>query len=198
MKDSDNKWCESVEPALDVGQRITETSEELNQACEHIVRLLNDASLLLEAGSRASAVFLSITALEETAKIHIGMYRNANDAVPRRKDPLYQHDKKHYIAASPTVAMGGRLQEAIGEKRMNELIEIAREGQLKSIREKALYVEKNNGRIQLPSESVTKEFARELILFAVEAFDDAFVGYTGHSYELGEITNQIFNKWKHV
>jgi len=181
-----------------MGQRVTETSDELNQACEHIVRLLNDASLLLEAGSHASAAFLSITALEETAKIHIGMYRNADDAAPRRKDPLYQHDKKHYIAAAPTVAMGSRLQEAIGEKRMNALIVIARAGQLKSIRENALYVGKDNGQLQLPSEAVTSEFAKELILFAVEAFDDAFVGYTARSYELGEITDQIFNKWENA
>ena len=93
--------------------------------------MLNVASLLLEDGSHASTVFLAIKALEETAKIHIGMYRNADDAAPRRKDPLFRHDKKHCIAASPTIAMGSRLKEAVGEKRMHELIKIARNGQLK-------------------------------------------------------------------
>lgn len=196
MNKFDNTWWDSVEEALAIGQRITGTSEELNQACDHIVQLLTDASLLLEAGSHATATFLAITALEETAKIHVGMFRKSSEPAPRGKDPLFKHHKKHHIAAAPTIARGSRLQETIAESRMQELIELARSGGLIRIREASLYVEKRDGQLRVPSAVVTKDQARELIIFAVEAFDDTFVGYTNHSYELGKLTDQIFARWK--
>ena len=72
MSEFEEEWWKSVEAALTMGQRITVTSEDLNEALDHIVRLLTDASLLLESGSHATSCFLAITALEETAKIHLG------------------------------------------------------------------------------------------------------------------------------
>jgi AbiV family abortive infection protein len=157
--------------------------------------LLLDASVLLEAGSPASAGFLAITALEETAKIHIGMYRKSAETLPRRKDVLFRHQEKHHIAAAPTLAMGSRLKRVIGEPRMHELIELARSGRFAAIRESALYLEKCDGKLRVPSVVVTRDLARDLVLLAIEAFDNAFVGYTNRSYELGEVTDQIFEKW---
>ncbi|MBZ1541604.1 AbiV family abortive infection protein [Leuconostoc mesenteroides] len=43
-------------------------SEEFNRAIDHVVGQLVDSFTLLENGSYGSAVFLSITAMEETAK----------------------------------------------------------------------------------------------------------------------------------
>jgi AbiV family abortive infection protein len=142
MSDFEEEWWNSVEEALAVGQRIAVTSEEFNEALDHIVRLLIDASLLLESGSHATSCFLAITALEETAKIHIGMYRRSAEPVPRKKDALFRHDRKHHIAAAPTVVMGSRLQEAIGENRLHELLELARSGGLVNLREASLYIGK--------------------------------------------------------
>ncbi len=153
-------------------------------------------SVLLEAGSHASAVFFAITALEETAKIRIGKFRKSAEATPRRKDPLFQHKEKHHIAAAPTVAMGSRLQGVMGEQRMHKLIELARNGKFTAIRESALYLERYDGQLRVPSVVVTRSLARDLILLAIEAFDDAFVGCTNHSYQLGEVTDQIFEKWR--
>lgn len=90
--------------------------------------LLRDAAAILASGSHATAAFLAITALEEVAKVHLGMCRRATEPAPRRKDPLYRHEDKHRLAIGPTVATGSRLQQAIGGDRMNELIVQAREG----------------------------------------------------------------------
>jgi len=81
MSESDDKWCSSVKEALSAGERIGGTLEQFNMACEHITQLLSDSSDLLSAGSHATAIFLAITALEETAKVHLGMYRRS--ASPR-------------------------------------------------------------------------------------------------------------------
>ncbi|HWQ95121.1 MAG TPA: AbiV family abortive infection protein [Gammaproteobacteria bacterium] len=195
MNDSESGWWSSVEAALAVGQRIAATSEQFNQACEHIVRLLKDASVLLQDGSHATASFLAISALEETAKIHLGIYRKSADPVPHRKDPLFRHEEKHRISAAPTVAMASRLQDAIGEARMKELIELARSGGLVQIREASLYLEQKQSALHVPIRAIAPSTARELLLFAIEAFDDELVGYTNHSLSLSTATDALFAKW---
>jgi|SRR5688572_2801493 len=135
---SDAAWWESVSNALGVGQRIANSVEEFDEAGEHIVQLLKDSSLLLENRSAATACFLAITALEETAKLHIDLFRHSNVTVARGKDPLFKHKEKHRIAAAPTLAMGSRLQTAIGEARLRELMDLARNGGLATLRESCL------------------------------------------------------------
>lgn len=198
MSDSADKWFASVEETVAVGQRLTISAGELNQACEHIVQLLQDASSLLKIGSHATAIYLAITALEETAKVHIGLYRRSSLPIKRSKDPLYKHAEKHRLAAAPTVAMGSRLQAAIGESRMHELLELARNGGLIPLRESALYVERKNGILSIPKSAISGTQARELLLVAVEAFDDALVGYTSRSFELGKLTDEIFERWRNA
>lgn len=192
---SDLSWWLSVESASAVGKQITTSTDELNQACEHIVRLLCDASALLDGGSHATSAFLAITALEETAKVHIGMFRRSNIEVKRSKDPLYNHKEKHRIAGSPTVAMGERLQAAIGDDRLRELLEVMRAGGLIHLREAALYVDRSNETLAVPSKVISVSLARELLLLAVEAFDDALVGYTNWTFEASKTTDSIFERW---
>ena len=195
MNDSSANWWSSVGAALAVGQPFASSTEEFDQACEHIVQLLQDASPLLAAGSHATATFLALTSLEEISKVHVGMFRRSPLPVKRSRDPLYRHDEKHRLAAAPSIAMGSRLQAAIGEARMNELIGLARSGGLVHMREAALYVEQKNGALSIPRNAFSISTARELLLLALEAFDDALVGYTSHSLELGNQTDSIFAKW---
>lgn len=164
-------------------------------ACEHITQLLSDSSDLLGAGSHATATFLAITALEETVKVHLGMYRRSTTLLKRSKDPLYKHKVKHALALGPTVAMGSRLQKAIGESRMNELLEQGRSGELVKIREAALYVEQQGAELRTPIAVISNSIARDVLLLAIEAFDDALVGYTNRSFQLGERTDALFDKW---
>ena len=126
----------------------------------------------------------------------MGMYRKSAEAVKRSKDPLYKHSEKHRIAVGPTVAMGHRLQSAIGEARMNELIELARSGGLIGVRESALYAEQQNNKLNVPREVISPSTARDMLLLAVEAFDDCLVGYTARSNDLSNQTDAIFAHWK--
>ena len=176
MQNSTDKWWSSLERTLSAGQQIANSSMQFDLACGHIVQLLIDASTLLAAGSHATATFLAVTALEETSKVHMGTYRRATSPVKRSRDPLYNHSQKHLLAFGSTVAMGSRLQAAIGESRMNELIELGRGGGLVGLREAALYVEQSGNVLNAPKAVVVESTARELLLLAVEAFDDALVG----------------------
>jgi AbiV family abortive infection protein len=195
MPDSSPQWWDSVHAALAVGKQLGATNREFNSACDHITQLLDDSSTMLERGSHGTATFLAITSLEETAKVHMGMYRRSSNPVKRSKDPLYSHEQKHRIALGPTVAMGSRLQAAIGEARMHELIELARYGGFIPLREASLYVQQVGDSLQTPLEVTPRQVAREVLLLAVEAFDDALVGHTEHTYSLGERTNSIFSRW---
>lgn len=198
MTDSDENWSHALEETLAAGERIGKTTEQFNKACEHIAQLLQDASVLLETGSHATSAFLSISALEETAKVHVGMYRCSTIPLKRSKDPLYKHVRKHELALGPTVAMGGRLQAAMGDVRMRELIELGRAGGLVPLRESSLYVEQRGEFLQVPREAILRDTSRELLLLAIESFDDAVVGYTDKAFELSVQTDALFLKWASV
>lgn len=188
-------WWRSVEASVAMGQPFAASSIEFDAACQHIVQLLTDASTLLVAGSHATAAFLAITAIEETAKVHIGLFRRSPEPLARRKDPLYRHVEKHKLALGPTVAMGGRLQTSIGEERMRELMAQGQAGELVNLREAALYLAQGPGDLVTPSEVVSPQTARELLLLAIEAFEDGLVGYTVRSMELGRATDALFGRW---
>lgn len=199
MTESDESWTRALEETLAAGERIGNTLEQFNEACEHITQLLQDASVLLESGSHATSAFLSISALEETAKVHMGMYRRSAILLKRSKDPLYKHARKHELALGPTIAMGNRLQAAIGDARMRELIELGRTGGLVRLRESSLYVEPRGELLQVPRDAILPEMSRELLLLAIESFDDAVVGYTNKTFELSEQkTDTLFLKWAGV
>ncbi|MGM0833530.1 MAG: AbiV family abortive infection protein [Pseudomonadota bacterium] len=195
MANFEDRWWGSVESALVVGKRIAPNKVDLNAACEHIVQLLTDASNLLELSSHSTAAFISITALEETAKLHIGKYRKGAESGPRRKDALYKHNEKHHLALGPTVAMGGRLNKTLGDARLRELMQMAQSGELVGVRESALYFEQAEESLVIPKVAITPELSRELLLLAIEAFDDALVGYTNRTFELGRYTDELFEKW---
>lgn len=110
----------------------------------------------------------------------------------RRRDPLYSHRMKHLLAALPSVAMGERLPSAISSERVAALMQDAQEGRLVAEREAALYFEVSKGSIAVPQDSIQPQRSRELILFAIEAFDDALVGYTELTFALGRRTDTLF------
>jgi AbiV family abortive infection protein len=102
--------------------RSTRTAD-FNRACDHVERLLNDAYILYNHESYGSSVFLAITAIEEVAKIHFGLYRNNEGAenVPRHQDSLFNHREKHRLGLLPTVLMGSRLLKAVDETLLLQL-----------------------------------------------------------------------------
>jgi AbiV family abortive infection protein len=186
-------WFDSIEEAIQTGPRIINDGQDLDRAAGHVCQLLEDAVVLFQKDSHGTATFLAVTALEETVKVHVGFYRSTASAqTPRKRDPLFQHRSKHVLAASPTIAMGSRLDPAIGPGRTLELLDEARAGVFLELRESALYFASDDHGMAVPKEAVTRERAREIILFAIEAFDDALVGYTNQSFKLGDRLDVLF------
>lgn len=51
-----------------------------------------------------------------------------------------------------------------------------------------------NERMELPKEVVDKAYARDLLLFSIEIFDDRLVGYTNYSMEVSRTTDKLFQE----
>jgi len=171
------------------------TSEEFNRGCDHIYRLLSDSYRLYSSGSFSTSVFLSITAIEEIAKLEIAIYRNKERTAPaknRRDDALFSHQDKHAIALQEVITIGHRLPEAIGEERLRELLDMAETGRLIELRESALYMDNVDGAFVCPGERIDQRTAREILLLALEVWDDRLVSLTNHTYDLDAALMQIF------
>ena len=121
-EESPSSGLTDVMTAIAFGGALVATSEDFNTATEHVHQLLDDAVALFERGSFGSAAFLAITALEETSKAHIGMFRrDGTRPRPEGRDPLRDHASKHRLAMLPTVFMSDRIIEALGRERADAL-----------------------------------------------------------------------------
>lgn len=80
--------------------------------------------------------------------------------------------------------MGERLQKAIGIDNIEKIFELSYNGQLKDMRENAIYCDFDARKIIVPEEQINEEFARQILLFAIESFDDNLVGFSDYSIEI--------------
>lgn len=170
------------------------SANDLNKCIDHIVGLIRDAYQLYINESFATSTFISITIIEEVGKAHIGMFIKENKDIKRGKDPLRNHKIKHAFGTLPTVKMGGRLNKAIGDEMIDEIFKNAETGDLISLRESSLYSDIIEDTLVVPSEKISKEQSRGFLLYAIECFDDSLVGYTNHSFEISEETDDFFDK----
>jgi AbiV family abortive infection protein len=171
--------------------------EEFNRGCDHVAGLLRDSYHLYSVGSFATSVFLSITSIEETAKLDIALFRSKEGTLPansRRQDLLFNHKAKHSIALQEVIAIGSRLPKAIGQERVRQLLAMAESGKLLELRESAIYTNSVDGHFTCPADQIQKGAAREMLLLALEVWDDRLVGWTNHTYEIDSELVNMFNE----
>lgn len=179
-------------------ENLIRSAKELDKAIDHIVRLIQDSCSLYLGGSYSSSAFLSITACEEVSKAHIGSFTDGTHPEKKGRNVFRDHKIKHALAALPTVPMGHRLQAALGKAELQRIMNMAQNACFNQTRENALYFQRENGRLVIPSEKIDKNLSRSLALFAIEVFDDALVGMTNHSYEVDGITDALFEQVKNT
>jgi len=197
LKEPEAHFFELISKATDSGQQVVfpkhRRSEAYDRACVHIEKLLTDAMLLHEAGSWSRATFLAITAMEECAKLAVGLYRaEAQPKGRRRGDPLFSHGDKHRLAFSPTILLGGRLEGKLGRKRVQELLALIYEGKLVDIREDCLYFSATEDTLKVPEDVIDEKLCQALLLLAIEICDDSLVGLTNYSFEVGKHLESLF------
>lgn len=175
--------------------RLIESVEDFNSTCEHVVLLLEEAESIFQRRGYSTAAFLAITAIEETAKAHFGAFTGGGNIPESRKNNIfYDHGKKHQMAAMPTVFMGQRLKTAIGEEALVRIQEMSHSKELLGLRESSLYFERRNGMLKSPRSTIEKTLSRSILLYAIEVFDDALVGFSDYSMKVSVRTNEIFSR----
>jgi AbiV family abortive infection protein len=195
--DLQNVGLDAIGIAIENGELVFgEESKgvDFNRACDHIVVLLRDAVSCFERGSYGTAVFLAITAIEEIAKAEVGLYRREKSIKPMKRgnDKLFNHASKHQMAILPTVFMGKRLEDALGQERCKELLKEAANGEFRTLREDSLYFSRSDGQFVTPRDLISRGKAREILLLAIEAGDDRLVGYTGHTGLIEQQLSELF------
>jgi AbiV family abortive infection protein len=191
--DSTKDGFAAVEAALEFGGKVFNSADDFNTALDHVVRLLDDAVALFGLGSFGSAAFLAISALEETSKANIGTYRRDKpEGLSKGRDPLRDHKAKHSMAVLPTVFMTGRIVGALGQDRADALRQEAQSTGFTTVREASLYCARTQSGFVSPKNSIPALRAWELIILAIEAADDALVGMTNHSFEVGKRFDELF------
>ncbi|MCP3933606.1 MAG: AbiV family abortive infection protein [Bacteroidetes bacterium] len=184
-----------IESLISTDNNLIQSAEELDKAIDHIIQLLTDAASLYQNKSYSTSSFISITACEEIAKANLGSYSDGKDPSTKRGRNLFRdHKTKHLLAAMPTVPMGERLVKSIGKGTLDRLMNMAKNSGFVKIREDSLYFQREGDKLIVPSEKIDKQLSRALLLFAIEVFDDALVGYTNHSMQVCSITNSLFKK----
>ena len=169
------------------------SEKEFNKCVDYIIQLITDAYTLYNNGAFPSSVFLSIAVIEEVAKSHMGIFvKESKEYV--KKDKLRDHKTKEIIGMNYTVCMGERIRKAMGEEELEKIFDLSYSGKLKELREKSIYCECQDGKIVTPNEIISKEFSRNMLLFAIESFDDNLVGYTDYSIRVSDKTDDIFDK----
>lgn len=167
------------------------SNEELNKCLDHVVQLISDSYVLYINNSYTSSSFLAISVLEEVGKIQMGIFIKGSDSYVR-KDKLRNHKSKQIVGASYTICMGERIKNAISNENLEKIFQFIYSGKLKDLREKAIYCDRKNNSIVTPKDLITQELARNLLLFAIESFDDNLVGWTNYSIELSKKTDLFF------
>lgn len=189
-------WMNKVNEVLNDGSDFTISSvDEFNKGIDHIFGLIKDSFLLYKNESYPSVYYLAVIIIEEVAKLHMGLFTShSNPTNHRKKGKLYDHKTKDIIGCNPSIPLGYRLNAAIGELAIKKIYEEAYSGIMKEKREQAFYFSKKNGQLIIPNELYSKEDAKNILLFAIEAFDDHLVGYTNYSMEISKETDRIFDK----
>tara|TARA_R110000787_G_scaffold278320_1_gene387997 strand:+ start:664 stop:1245 length:582 start_codon:yes stop_codon:yes gene_type:complete len=189
---------ELIEGMVRTDENLIQSADELDQAIDHIVQLIRDACTLYIGGSYPSSAFLSITACEEVAKAHIGSFTDGIHPENKGRNVFRDHKTKHLLAAMRTVPMGQRLEDALGKGELQRVMNMAQNSGFVQVRENALYFQRENEKLVVPSEKIDKKLGRSLVLFSIEVFDDALVGLTNHSNEVDDITDALFEQIKNT
>lgn len=186
-----------VEAALEFGGALygKPSLVDFNAAFDNIVSLLEDAVALFVRNSFSTSAFLAITAIEETAKAHVAIFRQDRpQGRSKGRDPIRNHKRKHRMAILPSVFMSGQLSETLGSEVCLRLQREAESDGFVETREAALYCGFHHGRFTTPRSAISSARARELLLLSFETLRDGLIGYSDHTLIAGVRINVLFDQ----
>lgn len=196
MTDTDPRFIshEAANEAVNFGPPDFEikTADNVDRYLDYLMSLMKGAETLFLARHFHLAAFAAITAIEETSRAHLSVFRKACADRKKGRDPLRNHHHKQKAAVT-VVFMGGRMHEVFGtEKAASDFHRKINDGYLNEVREKSLYCSADGEGFVRPTDFVDIETARVILLVAIETVDDTFCGMTDHSYQVSKEFDKMF------
>ena len=180
---------------------LEEDAREYEAYSSHAERLWEDACLLFKAGSYPTSLFMSIVCMEETGKIGVARFelamneamraaeaagqdtsQPAGSSLPRRKGPFYSHPKKHLLAAGAGAVVNSRLDRILGIDRVIEFLDAVDTGDIERLRQRCIYVEREDTGPYLPYEEIGPEQAKFYTVLSGELLAE-ILGFAASEFE---------------
>jgi AbiV family abortive infection protein len=196
-EEKDDSWpgLTAVEDAIAYGGGLYGHKTDFDAAFDHILALLEEAAGLFERESFSTSAFLAVTAIEETAKAHVAIFRKDRlEGTSKGRDPLRDHRMKHRMAILPPMFISDRLERTLGSDTCAKLQKEAETTGFTATREAALYCARVKGKFITPRTAVSAERAWELLVLATEALDDSLVGCTDHTMAESARIDALFDR----
>lgn len=161
-------------PALLRGGQA-EREADWTRCASSVTALWLTAAGAWQAGFPAVAAALSITCLEETGKLAVERWRLCGveaitvpaASIPsgrRRPRRLFlDHASKHILAAMSGALINARLDRVLGSEFIPRFLDEAEEGRLEEFRQDCLYLDRRDGILHVPAESITSEQAARYV-----------------------------------
>lgn len=175
-------------------------SKNFDRCLDYINSLLKSSINLAQNNQTRLALFVAITAVEETTKAEIYCFRVNKKTNPRgSKDSLKKHDIKHKTAVNKEVLLiGKRVQDIIGKELTEQIYDNFSKGKTRELRESCLYFEVKNNILSFPNERIDNHIALAYLLACIEIIDDKLVGWTNYSFQLSGDLDRYFEIIKDI
>jgi AbiV family abortive infection protein len=181
-------------PQLLRAKNIDEALEQCSKYISHVESCWKMGCMFYLADNYPFSVFFSILTIEETGKLTTLFWElisfgdewqedkaNKNNV---KKNPLYQHQKKHIFAAAHGALLNHRLDSIIGIDNIKKFLELVESGKIERLRQTCLYSELSADVKITPEEKIEKDEARVFTIIAGELMAEVLGRVPGHEERL--------------
>ncbi|MFQ5962879.1 MAG: AbiV family abortive infection protein [Candidatus Scalinduaceae bacterium] len=145
-------------------------------ARDHLEKYWLLARRFYEKNDFALASFFAITLIEEVGKIIILGNKDLSGKLDKRS--FYNHEQKYIYAVGMTLEVNARVKRIYGREE-SRFAKWFRDGDLFKIRNSSIYIEIDNGRVQVPADSISRADSFLLVCISGEIYGEIQGLYSG-------------------
>lgn len=167
---------------------VIKTSDEFNRCIDHIYDLLNSSYVLYDKGLFPSSNFFSIAAIEEIVKVYNSLFSKNVDGHAAKGTGKKIFGPDYYLW------MDDRLTDAVEEEDLKGIFDLYNSGGMTNLKLDSVYTNRRSDRMTIPVDLVDKKYARNMLLFAIQAYEDNIAGYSLYAINISKKTDKLFEE----
>lgn len=167
---------------------VIKTSDEFNRCIDHIYGLLNSSHVLYDKGLFPSSSFFSIAAIEEIVKVYNSLFSKNVDGHVAKGTGKKIFGPDYYLW------MDDRLTDAVEEEDLKGIFDLYNSGGMTNLKLDSVYTNRRSDRMTIPVDLVDKKYARNMLLFAIQAYEDNIAGYSLYAINISKKTDKLFEE----